>query len=93
MFDPRGTVAFPRRVEVLGSVHGNQIFGLAHANLSAPVRITPAIARGLNGFTTQLPSGKLLFISPRKTTMLADATATLHIDGFTSADEVFESAR
>jgi len=93
LFDPRGTVAFPRRVEVLGSVHGNQIFGLAHANLSAPVRITPAIARGLNGFTTQLPSGKLLFISPRKTTMLADATATLHIDGFTSADEVFESAR
>jgi hypothetical protein len=31
LFDPRGEIRFPPRVEVLRSVHGNQVFGLAHA--------------------------------------------------------------
>jgi superfamily II DNA or RNA helicase len=92
-FDPRGTVAFPRRVEVLGSVHGNQIFGLAHAGFSARAQIVPTSARGVTGFTTHLPGSQPIFIAPRRTSVLADTAATLVIPDFTLAEELFEPKR
>ena len=49
LFDPWGTVLFPPRMEVMGSVHGNQISGLAHAGFSARVQTAPRSARGVSG--------------------------------------------
>jgi superfamily II DNA or RNA helicase len=92
-FDPRGTVAFPRRVEVLGSVHGNQIFGLAHASFSIRAQIVPTSARGVAGFTTHLPNSQPVFLAPRTTSVLASTTATLVIPEFTTSDELFEPKR
>jgi len=93
LFDPRGTVVFPPRVEVLGSVHGNQVFGYAHAGLPARVQITPHSERGVVGFLTMLPSGARVFLAPRETSILADTTATLALSPFATAEEVFEPAR
>ena len=93
LFDPRGTIMFPRRVTVLGSVHGNQIFGLAHACLSERVQIVPVTERGLQGFTTNLPNSQPVFIAPRTTSMQANTSATLVIPDFTTADELFEPKR
>lgn len=90
LFDPRGTVVFPPRVEVLGSVHGNQIFGYAHAGLTARVQVTAHSARGVDGFLTMLPSGAPVFLAPRQTSILADTTATLALNSFTSTDELFD---
>lgn len=92
-FDPKGVITFPRRVEVLGSVHGNQLFGLAHGELSARVTVTAHAARGVDGFSCTLPGGAAIFIAPRKTTVQADAGATLVVEDFTTADELFEPAR
>jgi hypothetical protein len=93
LFDPRGSVAFPPRVEVLGSVHGNQVFGYAHAGLRARVPVTAHSVRGVEGFLTALPSGARVFLAPRKTSVLADTTATLVVNDFSNADELFEFAR
>src|SRR5262249_47970917 len=93
LFDPRGAINFPPRVEVLGSVHGNQIFGYAHAGLTARVQVTPHNVRGIQGFLTALPSGSSIFLAPRKTSVLADTTGTLVVDDFSNADELFEAGR
>ncbi len=93
LFDPRGDIRFPPRVEVLGSVHGNQVFGLAHT--AAPIRaqIVSTMARGIAGFLTNLAAGRQVFLSPRKTTVQATAEATLVIPDFTKPEEVFEPKR
>ena len=93
LFDQRGTVIFPRRIEVLGSVHGNQIFGLAHAGFAARVQVVPTLARGVTGFTTHLPGWQPIFVAPRTTSVLANTTATLVIPDFTTADELFQPER
>jgi superfamily II DNA or RNA helicase len=93
LFDPRGTVAFPPRVEVLGSVHKNPICGFAHAALTTRVQVTAHSVRGVNGFMTTLPGGASVFLAPRKTSILSDATATLVVDEFSNTDELFEPAR
>jgi superfamily II DNA or RNA helicase len=92
-FDPKGIIAFPPRVEVLGSVYGNQLFGLAHAGLSARTAVTAHAARGVQGFDCTLPSGATIFVAPRKTVVQAEASATLVVDGFTTADELFQTTR
>jgi len=84
---------FPPRVEVLGSVHGNQIFGYAHAGLTARVQVTAHSVRGVNGFLTALPGGAPIFLAPRDTAILADTTATLALQSFANADELFQPAR
>jgi hypothetical protein len=86
LFDPRGTVVFPPRVEVLGSVHGNQIFGYAHAGLTARVQVTAHGVRGVAGFLAALPGGARVFLAPRDTTILADTTATLALGPFATAE-------
>src|SRR5882762_742956 len=86
-------IAFPPRVEVLGSVHGNQLFGYTHAGLAARTTVTSHAVRGVQGFSCALPSGATIFVAPRKTLVLADSTATLVVDDFTTADELFEAAR
>jgi superfamily II DNA or RNA helicase len=93
LFDRRGSLAFPPRVEVLGSVHGNQLFGYAHAGLTARVPVTTHSVRGVEGFLTALPGGARVFLVPRKTSVRADATATLIVNDFSNADELFEPAR
>jgi superfamily II DNA or RNA helicase len=115
-FDPKGIIAFPPRVEVLGSLHGNQLFGYAHAGLSARtppgqwfsspaayffgtkrttagVTATSHLVRGVQGFSCTLPSGAPIFVAPRKTLIQADASATLVVEDFATADELFEGAR
>lgn len=93
LFDPRGTLVFPRRIEVLGSVHRNQILGLAHADFSARVQLVPTSGRGVNGFTTYLPSSQSVFIAPRRTSVLANSAATLVVPAFTTPEELFEPKR
>jgi superfamily II DNA or RNA helicase len=93
LFDPRGDVRFPARIEVLGSVNGNQIFGLAHAGLTSRVQLAPTSARGITGFATHLPGGSAVFLSPRTTTVQAGANATLVIPEFTNSEEAFEAKR
>jgi hypothetical protein len=93
LFDPSGTIVFPPRVEVLGSIHGNQLFGYAHGGLTARTTVTAQAARGVDGFSCSLPSGAAIFIAPRKTSVLADATATLVIEQFATADELFDPVR
>lgn len=93
LFDPRGTVAFPPRAEVLGSVHGNPIVGYAHASLKARVQVTAHSIRGVDGFLTALPGGVKVFLAPRDTTILADTTATLALQPFANANELFEPPR
>ncbi len=92
-FDPSGTITFPPRVEVLGSVHGNQLFGYAHAGLTARTTVRAHAARGVEGFSCTLPSGTAIFVAPRKTIVQADATATLVVEQFATTDELFEPAR
>ena len=93
LFDPRGDIRFPRRIEVLGSVHGNQLFGLAHAALQARVQLVATAARGIAGFTAHLPGGASVFLSPRETKAQATAGSTLVIPNFTKPEEVFEVSR
>jgi superfamily II DNA or RNA helicase len=94
LFDPRGDIRFPPRVELLGSVHGNQVFGLAHAVVPvARVPVVPTAVRGIAGFLAPLPGGKLVLLSPRITKVQATAHSTLLIPGFTKAEEVFEAKR
>jgi superfamily II DNA or RNA helicase len=93
LFDPSGTVAFPPRVEVLGSVNGNQIVGYAHAGLTPRVPVTAHSGRGVNGFLSALPSGASVFLAPRETAVLADTTATLAVRSFAKAEELFEPER
>src|SRR5712691_9687304 len=85
LFDPKGTVAFPRRFEVLGSIHGNQIIGLAHATYSARVQLAPVSVRSISGFIAHQPDAPPVFLSPRKTSVQASVSFTLLIPDFTKA--------
>jgi superfamily II DNA or RNA helicase len=94
LFDSKGDIRLPRRIEVLGSIHGNQIFGLAQLEQTIKVQLAPFQERGLNGFVAhQVKVGDPIFVAPRHTSISASTSSTLVVPDFSAAEEVFEPAR
>jgi superfamily II DNA or RNA helicase len=93
LFDPVGVIAFPQRIQVIGSVHSNQIFGLAHTAYSARVQLSPIEVRGISGFLAHQSDAPITFISPRKTAVQASTDSTLVVPDFANGPEIFEATR